>query len=99
MASIRKLFCDSRYAMTGSSTSRWTTELPETVETYEDCVCFLTSVTLPVAWPSVGPNNCNIYLLESSNPIEVTSQYFGRICPIAQGTYDAPSRPRRSRTP
>ncbi len=50
---VRKLFVDSRFAVSGDSSS-FEYELPEVVELPHDAVCFVTEFTTVASWDTVS---------------------------------------------
>jgi hypothetical protein len=68
MASVKKIYLDSRFAE--GNGAQGTVELPETVNCGPDCVAWVTDVTMPVAWNTIDIHNTKLYLLEkTSDPI------------------------------
>jgi hypothetical protein len=66
--SVRKLFVDSRFAVSGDSSS-FSYELPEVVELPHDAVCFVTEFTAVCSWDTVSPNNNRFYVVENTGSI------------------------------
>jgi hypothetical protein len=81
--SVRKLFIDSRFAVSGNSSS-FEYELPEVVELPHDAVAFVTEFTSVCSWDTVSPNNNRLYIVENTG-----SLYSARIAQIATGAYDS----------
>jgi hypothetical protein len=81
--SVRKLFIDSRFAVSGDSSS-FQYELPEVLELPHDTVAFVTEFTSVASWDTVNANNNQIYIIENT-----ASLYAARIATIAQGAYDS----------
>jgi len=68
MASVKKIYVDSRFAE--GNGSQFTLELPETVNCGPDCVAWITDVSFPFAWHTIDVHNDKIFLLEkTSDPI------------------------------
>ena len=63
--SVRKLFIDSRFAVSGDSSS-FQYELPEVVELPHDTVAFVTEFISVASWDTVNANNNQIYLLSKT---------------------------------
>ena len=67
MASVKKIYVDSRF---GEGTgSQFNYELPESVTTTQDCVAWITDVSIPIAWHTIDVHNDKIYLIESATPV------------------------------
>ncbi len=81
--SVRKLFVDSRFAVSGDSSS-FEYELPEVVELPHDAVAFVTEFTSVASWDTVSLNNQCLYVVENTG-----SLYRARIATIAPGAYDS----------
>ncbi len=81
--SVRKLFVDSRFAVSGDSSS-FEYELPEVVELPPDAVAFVTEFTSVASWDTVSLNNNRLYVVENTGSI-----YSARIATIAPGAYDS----------
>ncbi len=81
--SVRKLFIDSRFAVSGDSSS-FQYELPEVLELPHDTVAFVTEFTGVASWDSVSSNNNSIYVVENTGAL-----YSARIATIAQGACDS----------
>jgi hypothetical protein len=81
--SVRKLFIDSRFAVSGDSSS-FQYELPEVLELPHDTVAFVTEFTGVSSWDTVNANNNSIYVVENTAAL-----YSARIATIAPGAYDS----------
>ncbi len=81
--SVRKLFVDSRFAVSGDSSS-FEYELPQVVELPTDAVCFVTEFTTVASWKTVSPNNNRFYIVENTGSI-----HSARIATIPPGAYDS----------
>jgi hypothetical protein len=81
--SVRKLFIDSRFAVSGDSSS-FQYELPEVLELPHDTVAFVTEFTGVASWDTVNANNNSIYVVENTGAL-----YSARVATIAQGAYDS----------
>ncbi len=81
--SVRKLFIDSRFAVSGDSSS-FQYELPEVVELPHDAVAFVTEFTSVASWDTVSLNNQCLYVVENTGAL-----YRARIATIAPGAYDS----------
>ena len=81
--SVRKLFIDSRFAVSGNSSS-FEYEIPEIVELPHDAVAFVTEFTSVASWDTVSMNNNSMYIVENTGAL-----YSARIATIAQGAYDS----------
>ena len=66
MASVKKLYLDSRFAE--GNGSNFTIELPETVNCSPDAVCWVTDVSFPIAWHTINIHNDKIFMLEQQSP-------------------------------
>ncbi len=62
MASVKKLYLDSRFAE--GNGANFTVELPETVNCGPDCAAYITDVCFPVAWHTININNNRLFMLE-----------------------------------
>ena len=80
---MRKLFVDSRFAVSGDSSS-FEYELPEVVELPPDAVAFVTEFTSVASWDTVSLNNNRLYVVENTGAI-----YSARVATIAPGAYDS----------
>ena len=80
---VRKLFVDSRFAVSGDSSS-FEYELPEVVELPHDAVCFVTEFTTVASWDTVSLNNNRLYVVENTGAL-----YSARVATIAPGAYDS----------
>jgi hypothetical protein len=83
--SIRKIYIDSRFAVSGNSSS-FEYELPEVIELPTDSVCIVTEFTTVASWDTVSLSNNQIYVVENTGSI-----YSARIATIATGAYDSES--------
>ena len=88
MANVKKVYLDSRFSMRGGTGSDFRYELADVIECGSNCVAYITDICLPVSWPTVGPTNCKLYVIERSLD-EVTHK--GRIFTVAGGSYNADS--------
>ncbi len=80
---VRKLFVDSRFAVSGDSSS-FEYELPEIVELASDTVAFVTEFTTVCSWDTVSLNNNRLYVVENSGAL-----YRARTVMIPTGAYDS----------
>ena len=81
-ATVQKVVVDSRHRRGPSS--NFVLELPESVETGDNCGVLVTDVSLFVSWPSIGAHNDRIYLIEKRDDSEALEH---RIVRIAHGQY------------
>ena len=83
--SVRKVFIDSRYLVTGDS-SDFEYELPEVLELPKDTIAFVTEFTTVASWDTVAAGRNNLlYVIESTS----SSAYFSRIVTLPTGAYDS----------
>ena len=88
MASVRKIYLDSRFCQPGGRGSSFNYELSQTVQCGPNCVGYITDICLPVSWPTIGPNNDKLYVVERS--LDATTAQ-GRIFTVPSGQYNATS--------
>ena len=86
MATVRKIYLDSRFCLPGGKGSNFTYELGQTVQCGPNCVGYVCDVCLPVSWPTIGANNQMLYMIERS--LDGTTAQ-GRIFTVPPGSYNA----------
>jgi hypothetical protein len=62
MASVKKIYIDSRFAL--GNGSDFTVELPETVNCGPDAVAYVTDCCFPISWSTIDIHNNRIFMLE-----------------------------------
>ena len=86
MMKIKKIYIDSRFRKSGSS-SNFTVELPQTVELTDNTRCHIHEITIPHTWHSINNNNNNFYfrhqIIAPATPVGIVY----RKITVPNGTY------------
>ena len=61
--SIRRIYIDSKHRASGTPSS-FTYQLPRSIETPDETVCYVDSVFLPNVFPTLNADNNRLYVVE-----------------------------------